>query len=91
MPDEQEKNFGDPLIQSLQEALAIARSEKEPVRVNSYPLPRPSEVVSTDETPRTGAELVAFWEREGVVGSRADIKDPGGHARGLRNPRPRSP
>jgi hypothetical protein len=41
--------------------------------------------VPTDETPRTGAELVAFWEREGVVGGRADIEDPAGHARMLRD------
>lgn len=33
-----ERHIGDLLIQSLQEALAIARGEKEPVRVNSYPL-----------------------------------------------------
>lgn len=41
--------------------------------------------VPTGDTPRTGAELVAFWEREGVVGSRADIEDPAGHARMLRD------
>lgn len=34
--------------------------------------------------PRTGAELVAFWEREGVAGSRPDIDDPAAHARALR-------
>lgn len=34
--------------------------------------------------PRTGEELVAFWEQAGVVGSRSDIEDPTGHARALR-------
>ena len=33
---------------------------------------------------QTGAELVASWEREGVIGSRADIADPAAHARHLR-------
>ena len=32
----------------------------------------------------TGAELVAYWEREGVVGSRPDITDPVAHARRIR-------
>lgn len=34
--------------------------------------------------PRTGAELVAFWEREGLIGSRTDIHDPAQYARELR-------
>jgi len=32
----------------------------------------------------TGADLVAYWEREGIVGSRPDIVDPATHARRLR-------
>jgi hypothetical protein len=35
-------------------------------------------------TPMTGAELVAYWEREGVIGFRADIEDPVKFARKLR-------
>lgn len=35
--------------------------------------------------PRTGAELVAFWEREGLIGTRPDISDPVQHARELRD------
>ena len=34
--------------------------------------------------PTTGAELVAFWQREGVIGSRPDIPDSQAHARALR-------
>jgi hypothetical protein len=34
--------------------------------------------------PRTGAELVAYWEREGLLGTRTDITDPVEHARALR-------
>lgn len=35
--------------------------------------------------PRTGPELVAFWEREGVVGSRADIADAAERSHALRD------
>jgi hypothetical protein len=34
--------------------------------------------------PRTGAELVAYWQREGLVGSRPDISDSQEHARRIR-------
>ena len=34
--------------------------------------------------PRTGAELVAYWERVGAIGSRPDIVDSQAHARQLR-------
>lgn len=32
----------------------------------------------------TGADVVAFWEREGVIGSRSDIDDAAEHARRIR-------
>jgi len=34
--------------------------------------------------PINGAELVAYWEREGVIGMRADITDSQAYARELR-------
>lgn len=34
--------------------------------------------------PKTGAELVAYWQREGIVGSRSEIVDSQQHARELR-------
>ena len=34
---------------------------------------------------RTGAELVAYWQSEGIVGSRPDIADSQAHARTLRH------
>jgi hypothetical protein len=37
-----------------------------------------------NDSPRTGAELVAYWEREGLVGMRNDILDSQEHARRLR-------
>ncbi len=39
---------------------------------------------STSPMPRTGAELIAYWQAEGVIGSRTDIKDSAEHARSLR-------
>jgi hypothetical protein len=35
--------------------------------------------------PKTGAELVAYWEREGVINSRPDITDSQTHTRKLRH------
>lgn len=35
--------------------------------------------------PKTGVELVAYWESVGVVGSRPDITDSQEHARRLRD------
>jgi hypothetical protein len=34
--------------------------------------------------PKTGAELVAYWQSEGVINSRPDITDSQAHARQLR-------
>ena len=38
-----------------------------------------------EHMPTTGAELVAYWRREGVIGARADITDSQAHARQLRS------
>jgi hypothetical protein len=35
-------------------------------------------------TCKTGAELVAYWRSEGLIGTRADIADSAEHARTLR-------
>ena len=34
--------------------------------------------------PKTGAELVAYWQAEGLVGTRPDIADSQTHAREIR-------
>jgi hypothetical protein len=34
--------------------------------------------------PKTGAELVAYWQEQGIVGSRPDIVDSQSHARDVR-------
>jgi hypothetical protein len=36
------------------------------------------------QLPTTGAELVAYWQREGVIGTRLDITDGQAHARQIR-------
>ncbi len=35
--------------------------------------------------PKTGAELVAYWQSEGIINSRPDITDSQVHARNLRH------
>lgn len=35
-------------------------------------------------TPRTGADLLKYWQAEGIVGSRTDITESPEHARTLR-------
>jgi len=37
-----------------------------------------------EAVPKTGAELLAYWRREGVIGSRPDITDSLEHARAIR-------
>lgn len=39
---------------------------------------------SSRPKPQTGAELVEFWRREGLVGIRPDVADSVEHARSLR-------
>jgi hypothetical protein len=39
---------------------------------------------TTAALPKTGAELVAFWQEQGVVGSRPDITDSQAHASDIR-------
>jgi hypothetical protein len=39
----------------------------------------------SENLPKTGAELVAYWQREGVINSRTDIIDSQAYARKLRD------
>lgn len=41
--------------------------------------------------PRTGAELVDYWENEGLIGTRSDLTDSQTHARQIRNEAERRP
>ncbi|MDF5720812.1 MAG: hypothetical protein PUP91_10070 [Rhizonema sp. PD37] len=38
-----------------------------------------------ENPPQTGAELVAYWQSEGLIGSRTDITDTQAYARQLRH------
>ncbi len=38
-----------------------------------------------DNLPQTGAELVAYWQAEGIINSRPEITDSQAHARHLRH------
>jgi hypothetical protein len=40
---------------------------------------------AASSAPRTGAELLAYWQREGLIGTRRDIADSLAHAQGLRD------
>ncbi len=52
--------------------------------VEQYALRLLGDVPKTKAKPANGAELVASWRREGVIGSRPDIKDSQTHAREIR-------
>jgi len=41
--------------------------------------------VENPTMPKTGAELVAYWQKEGVYGYRSDILDSQKHARAIRD------
>lgn len=41
--------------------------------------------------PKTGAELVDYWENEGLIGTRPEISDSQAHARRIRNEAERRP
>lgn len=40
--------------------------------------------VATGDEPKTGADLVEYWQNEDVIGTRPDITDSQGHARQIR-------
>ncbi len=52
--------------------------------LEKYALRRLGEEPSSDRGLRSGAEVVAHWRREGVIGSRPDIADSQVHARDIR-------
>ena len=52
--------------------------------VEQYALQLLRHAVPPTQSPTTGAQLVAYWKREGLVGSRPDIADSSAHARKLR-------
>ena len=53
--------------------------------LSAYTLRLLSTRILPASVPTTGAELVAYWQREGVIGTRPDIPDSQAYARQLRH------
>jgi hypothetical protein len=71
------------LPQGLQQELA-AEAARLGVPLAEYVLRILSTARALRELPRTGAELVAYWQREGLIGTRPEIADSPEHARQIR-------
>ena len=71
------------LPQELEEELS-AEAERLNLPLSEYVLRILSTKGTAGTMPRTGEELVAYWQSEGVIGSRPDIFDSQVHARNLR-------
>ncbi len=71
------------LPEELQRELS-AEAKRLGLAVDEYALRLLSDRVQVVRGPRNGGELVAFWEAEGVIGSRDDVADAAAHARSLR-------
>jgi hypothetical protein len=68
-----------------------AEAERLKLPLSDYVLRLLSTGRSPGAAPRTGAELVAYWQAEGLVGTRPDIKDNVEHARNIREKAQRRP
>lgn len=71
------------LPEKLERELA-AEAARLGLPVEQYALRLLSKQGGAAERPRTGAELVEYWRREGLIGYRSDIRDSTSHARRLR-------
>jgi hypothetical protein len=60
-------------------------AERLGLSVTSYVLRIIANRQAAKNLPRTGSELVAYWEREQLIGSRPDISDSQTYARQLRS------
>ena len=72
------------LPQELESALATEATQMG-LSLTEYVLRLLSTRSLVESPPTTGAELVAYWQREGVIGARPDITDSQAHARQLRH------
>lgn len=54
------------------------------VSVQDYVLQLISSSVERNAEPKTGKELVEYWQREGLIGTHPEINDSQAHARQLR-------
>jgi predicted nucleic acid-binding protein len=72
------------LPQELESELAIEATQLG-LSLTEYVLRLLSTRSIVGQLPTTGAELVAYWQREGVIGARPDITDSQAHARQIRH------
>ncbi|HSF39437.1 MAG TPA: hypothetical protein VLT87_06560 [Thermoanaerobaculia bacterium] len=61
-----------------------AEAEKLGLPLSEYALRLLSTGRGPWSAPKNGAELVAYWQSEGVIGSRSDIEDSQAHAQEIR-------
>ena len=71
------------LPQELATALTDEASQRG-LSLSDYALQLLSDGHLSNSPIRTGAELLTYWQREGVIGTRTDIVDSQEHARKLR-------
>jgi hypothetical protein len=71
------------LTDELEERLQ-AEAARRGLSKEAYALQVLENEIPADAAPTNGAELVAYWQREGLIGTRPEIKDSVEHARALR-------
>ena len=71
------------LPQELEFAL-VSEANQYGLSVQDYALRLLANSLLIENRPTTGTELVEYWKREGVIGSRPEITDSQAHARQLR-------
>ncbi len=71
------------LPEELESALS-AEADRLNLSLSEYILRLLTTARPVDNMPTTGAELVTYWQNEGVIGTRSDITDSPEYARQLR-------
>lgn len=66
------------------EAKLTSEAKRRGVPLKDYALSLLAAGCVADTAPKTGVELIAYWQKEGVIGSRPDISDSLHHAHELR-------
>jgi hypothetical protein len=66
------------------ESVLVSEANQHGLSVQDYALRLLASSLLLENKPKTGAELVEYWQREGVIGSRPEITDSQTHARELR-------
>ena len=66
------------------ESVLSAEADRLNLSLSAYILRLLTAARSVDNMLATGAELVTYWQNEGVIGTRADIADSPEYARQLR-------